>query len=42
MKSKETADQSEVAEHFKDFTRKIMAVPKKEIDEQPALYADGG
>lgn len=38
-KSKPTANaKSEEFKRFEDFTRRIMAVPKKEIDQQKAKY----
>jgi hypothetical protein len=33
-----TSAPSEEFQRFEDFTRRLMAVPKKEIDEQKAKY----
>ncbi len=41
MKAKpevETSNQSNQFEKFKEFARKIVNVPKKEIDEQEKIY----
>jgi hypothetical protein len=35
---KKTAHKSEEFKRFEDFTRRIMAVPKKEIDAEKAKY----
>jgi hypothetical protein len=35
---KKQTPQSDEAERFIDFTRKLMAVPKEEIDEQQEIY----
>lgn len=37
-KAKPTKPPSEEFRRFEDFTRRLMAVPKKEIDEQKAKY----
>jgi hypothetical protein len=37
-KAKTQADKPEEFKRFEDFTRRLMAVPKKEIDEQKAKY----
>jgi len=37
-KSKSTKPLSEEYQRFKDFTRRLMAVPKKESDSQKAKY----
>ena len=37
-KSDSNVDDSSEAERFIDFTRKIMSVPKEEIDEQQEIY----
>jgi hypothetical protein len=33
-----TATESEEFKNFRDFTKKLLAVPKKEIDQQKARY----
>jgi len=38
MKKKSTTPKSEEFRRFEDFTRRLMAVPKKEIDQQKAKY----
>jgi hypothetical protein len=38
MEDKSTVEDQSEAERFIDFTRKIMSVPKEEIDEQQKLY----
>lgn len=37
-KTKAQAEKPEEFKRFEDFTRRLMAVPKKEIDEQKAKY----
>ena len=37
-KAKPQAEKPEEFKRFEDFTRRLMAVPKKEIDEQKAKY----
>jgi hypothetical protein len=37
-KSKANKPPSEEFKRFEDFTRRLMAVPKKEIDQQKAKY----
>lgn len=37
-KAKTTKPPSEEFKRFEDFTRRLMAVPKEEIDEQKAKY----
>jgi hypothetical protein len=37
-KTKPTKPPSEEFKRFEDFTRRLMAVPKKEIDEQKVKY----
>jgi hypothetical protein len=37
-KSKAQTDKPEEFKRFEDFTRRLMAVPKKEIDQQKAKY----
>ena len=38
MKKKSTAPKPEEFQRFEDFTRRLMAVPKKEIDQEKAKY----
>ena len=37
-KAKAQAEKPEEFRRFEDFTRRLMAVPKKEIDQQKAKY----
>lgn len=37
-KAKAQAEKPKEFQRFEDFTRRLMAVPKKEIDEQKAKY----
>lgn len=37
-KAKAQTDKPEEFKRFEDFTRRLMAVPKKEIDQQKAKY----
>ncbi len=37
-KAKAHAEKPEEFKRFEDFTRRLMAVPKKEIDQQKAKY----
>jgi hypothetical protein len=37
-KSKTATEKPEEFKRFEDFTRRLMAVPKKEIDQQKAKY----
>jgi hypothetical protein len=38
MKKQKEEKPSEEFERFRDFTKRLMAVPKKEIDQQKAKY----
>jgi hypothetical protein len=38
MKKQKQEKPSEEFERFRDFTKRLMAVPKKEIDQQKAKY----